>query len=180
MAIRDQRDRHTNRRSTQTFMMIPTAVLNSSKFIGLSLKARALLWDIGVEFNGYNNGHLAATWPMMERRNWKSKQTLHNAIQELIAAGMIDCTRHGCRGVPNLFGFTWIPLNEGKNILEVRTGGAASGRWKDELPAIPWPLVPHGLGRPSGQVGPMTGVGISKKEHLSHPLTRLSAQECNL
>ena len=170
MAIRDQRDRHTNRRSTSTFMMIPTSVLKSSKFIGLSLKARALLWDIGAEYNGYNNGHLAATWPMMKRRNWKSKQTLQNAVDELVAAGMIDCTRHGFRGTPNLFGFTWVAIHEGKNILEVRCGGAPSGRWKDELPSIPWPIAPTGLARLSGQPGPIAGVGISRNGVSKTPI----------
>lgn len=163
MAIRDQRDRNTNRRSTSTFMMIPTAVLKSSKFVGLSLKARALLWNIGAEYTGYNNGHLAATWPRMERRNWKSKQTLQNATEELVAVGMIDCNRHGFRGTPILFGFTWVAIHEGKNILEVRSGGAPSGRWKDELPPIPWPIAPTGLARLSGQPRPIAGVANSRK-----------------
>ena len=88
------------------------ALLNCTKFRALSGSAVKLLIDMGSQYNGKNNGDLAAAWKIMQPKGWNSEATLHKAKQELLAAGFISETRKG--QLPNLcslYGITWQPLN---------------------------------------------------------------------
>jgi hypothetical protein len=104
------------RTETGTFLPVPTDVLNSPNFLSLSTKAKALILDLGARFTGYNNGDLAAPWSWMKERNWRSKDTLHKAIKELMQAGMIEQTRQGGLLGPSLYAFTWRPIDACKAL----------------------------------------------------------------
>lgn len=126
------------RRETGTFILIPTDVLRSMAFRSLSTKAKALILDLGTQFNGYNNGHLSAAWRLMRQQGWVSKQTLQAALEELLERGLLELTRQGGRHRCSLYGFTWRPIDAGKASvwLDVPTTGKASGKWRQYSEAM--------------------------------------------
>jgi hypothetical protein len=124
------RQKHQGRKEDGTFLRIPTAVLVSSNFCGLTMKAKALLPDIGARFNGFNNGDLAAPYSWMKMRGWKSKDTLHKALKELLEAGMIELTRQGGLHGPSLYAFTWMAIADCKGKLDIAATRVASGKWR--------------------------------------------------
>lgn len=135
-----------------TFMRVPTAVLESENFCSLSNKSKALLLDIGARFNGHNNGDLAAPWSWMRRRGWRSKDTLQRALTELRQFGMIELTRQGGLHGPNLYAFTWLPIEACKGKLEIGPTNKASGKWK-EAPALVNNFPPRSLGKATPTIG---------------------------
>lgn len=94
------------------FFGIPHSAYSSPLFVALSPWAIKLLVDLGAQYNGRNNGDLAAAWKLMEARNWNSETTLNKAKKELIAAGFIVEVRKGRRpNLCSLYALTWRPLN---------------------------------------------------------------------
>ena len=132
------------RRNTSRFLAVPCDVLNSERYRGLSFKARALLFDLGAQFNGYNNGDLCAAWSLMRKRGWVSKQTLQNARDELLNAELIELTRQGSLHCASLYALTWLPIDECGGKLDVRATSVASGAWK--LPAKKNPTLTPKIG----------------------------------
>jgi hypothetical protein len=101
-------------------LAVPGAVLHSLAFVGLSAHAVKLLFDMAAQFKGNNNGDLCAAWKVMQKRGWKSEDTLNKAKKELVAAKMIAETRKG--GFPNrttLYGLTWFKLDDCGGKLDV-------------------------------------------------------------
>lgn len=118
------------RKHTGNFFLVPTDVLKCPNYCCLSMKAKALLLDLGASYNGHNNGDLAMPWSWMKRRNWRSKDTLKRARDELIAFGMIELTRQGGLYGPSLYAVTWAPIHECKGKLDVSSTRVASGKWR--------------------------------------------------
>ena len=120
------------RLETGTFLRVPTDVLKCAAFRSLSTKAKALILDIGTQYNGHNNGHLCASWAFMKQQGWVSKQTLQNAMEELVGKGLLELTRQGGRNRCSLVGFTWMPIDAGRVTvaLDVPTTRVASGLWR--------------------------------------------------
>lgn len=122
------------------FLKIPTIIMEQRKFIELSAYAKMLLWEIFYQFRGFNNGDLAATWSMMEKRGFRSRSTLSKAIQELLQSGMIKRTRLGGRNCCALYAVTWLAIDE---CIHPRTRmskfdagikpGPPPGTWKDSF-----------------------------------------------
>jgi hypothetical protein len=129
-----KRERYRGRRDNGTFFRVPTAVLDSPNYAGLSLKARALLLDMGSQFRGNNNGDCCVAWSWARKRGWRSKDTVRRAMLELLAAGMIELTRQGSLDWPSLFAFTWIEIHECGGKLDVAATVAPSNAWR--RPAI--------------------------------------------
>ena len=125
-----QRERFKSRKDTGWFMRIPVEVLDSPGYRALSFKARALLLDLGAQYRGRNNGDLAAPWSWMKARGWKSKDTLRRALLELLASGMIEQTRQGGLHCPSLFAFTWLPIDDCGDKLDVPATSVPSGLWR--------------------------------------------------
>jgi hypothetical protein len=158
------REKHTGRKESGTFLRVPTAVLCSSNFCGMSLKAKALIVDIGARYNGHNNGDLAAPWTWMKERGWRSKDTLHRALKELRCAGMIELTRQGGLNGPSLYAFTWMPIDQCKAGLDVSPTRVASGKWSQPMTA-PAEAKKTGLPpRPVGRTAPIIGQDEQKRE----------------
>lgn len=130
MSIRHRREKHKGRKQSGTFFRIPTAVLASPAFIGLTFKAKALLLDLGEQFRGFNNGDITIAFSVMKHRGWVSKETLQNAKNELIANGMIEKTRQGGLHQCDLFGFTWIEIHECGGKLDAAPSTTPSNRWR--------------------------------------------------
>lgn len=124
--------RMMGRRESGTFLRLPTDVLKCAAFRSLSTKAKALILDIGVQYNGYNNGHLCASWTLMKQQGWVSKQTLQAALDELVAKGLLELSRQGGRHRCSLYGYTWLPIDRGPAgvWLDVPETKVASGLWR--------------------------------------------------
>ena len=119
------------------FLAIPRDVLTSPAFLSLSLKSRALLLDLGVQYRGNNNGDLAAPWSYMRVRGWKSRQTVDRALLELLAVGLIEKTKQGGLHCPNLYALGWLPIDECRGKLDVTSTVAAPNRWRNSPRAQP-------------------------------------------
>ncbi len=121
-----------SRRENGSYTAYPHAVTSTRKYRSLSRSAKALMMDLGSQYNGKNNGDLAAPWPEMKKWGWRSNSTLNKAKNELMDAGFIVCTRHGRQNVPSLYAFTWIAIDECDGKLDMSATNAPLGSWRDE------------------------------------------------
>lgn len=145
----DRRARTKGRRTAGAFVALPIEVLDSPAYIAMSAHAKALLVDIARQFRGHNNGDLAVAWSLMQRRGWRSHDTLQRARDELIATGLIEQTRQGGRHRCSLFAVTWHAIDACGGKLDVAPTRVASARWRRSKNN----LVP----RLPGQCAPPTG-----------------------
>ncbi|MCE4510320.1 hypothetical protein [Xanthomonas hortorum] len=126
------RERFKGRKVSGAFFRVNVEVLNSAAFCGLSMKARALLLDLGAQFTGYNNGDQSAAWSVMRKRGWKSKDTLRRALLELLEAGLIEQTRQGGLHWCSLFAFTWMGIEECGGKLDAKPNAVPSHLWRSK------------------------------------------------
>jgi hypothetical protein len=70
-------------------------LLDSPAYVALSWPARALYVDLRRKLGETNNGNIDATLTTLKHRGWKSSATLHYALKELLAVGLIAQTRQG-------------------------------------------------------------------------------------
>ena len=63
------------RAAYSNFFGLPKEVLLHPNFVHLTPSAIKLLVDLGVQFNGHNNGDLCAAFSIMQKRGWRSKDT---------------------------------------------------------------------------------------------------------
>lgn len=94
-----------------------------------------MLFELGSEFYGSNNGDLSATYKILKDRGWSSKESISKAIQELESAGFIVKTRQGGRNCCSLYAFSFQPIYGNRKL---DAGWAEHGRkypaphtWKD-------------------------------------------------
>lgn len=102
------------------FIALPWVVLDSPRYMNLSLIAKVLLLEIARQFVRDNNGRLLCSMRYMRTRGFKSTDVVTRAKRELIEAGFIYETVMGHR--PNKaswYGVTWLPLDK---ILGYDTG----------------------------------------------------------
>ena len=121
------------RRDGITFAPMPSVVLNSTQYAALSAPSVKLLVDLAAQFNGHNNGHLAAAWTVMEKRGWRSRDTLGKAMAELLRAGFVVQTRQGGRHAASLYGITFHALDSTER-LDVRERDFPRGAWARTVP----------------------------------------------
>jgi hypothetical protein len=112
---------------------MPSVVLNSPQYAALSAHAVKLLLDLAAQFNGHNNGDLAAAWTVMEKRGWRSRDTLGRAMDELMRAEFIVQTRQGGRHAASLYGITFFALDVTEK-LDVRERDFPRGAWARTAP----------------------------------------------
>lgn len=109
------RKRNQHDRDGSRFLALPHVVMESEAFKSLTGHQVKLLVDIAMQLTAgnSNNGQLSASWRYLsERRGWKSKDTIRNALTALEERGLIYCTRKG--RMPNTaawYAITWTPLH---------------------------------------------------------------------
>lgn len=94
------------------FVALPHQVLESRAYLGLSVHAKVLLFDIALQLRGCNNGALLCSRRHMSERGWNSSDMLSKSKAELLKAGFIFETVKGQR--PNKAGWyavTWRALD---------------------------------------------------------------------
>ena len=139
-----------SRKKRHRFAQLPHWVFKTDEYASLSHKARSLLIEITLNYDGKNNGDLSATFNQMKARGWKSPNTLQAAKNELVEAGFIQVSRAGSfRNTPTLYALTWlnvddckgkidIPVTTTPNMLFLKTRKAElpppEKRWRKTLP----------------------------------------------
>ncbi|MBO1926675.1 hypothetical protein J3998_03715 [Thiomicrorhabdus sp. 6S2-11] len=101
------------RKAHGAFFKMPSSVINSKNYQGLSGNAAKLLTQICDQFKGGNNGDLQASFNIFKARGWKSPVTLQKCIDELINSGLLYKTRQGFfPKTCSLFAVTWLRIDE--------------------------------------------------------------------
>lgn len=139
------------------FVALPHVVLESPPYLSLRSSAKALLVDLAFQYNGRNNGDLTAAFGYMKKRGWSSKQTIANALRELVEVGLVIKTRQGKFQNPNaccdLYALTWQPIDEcpGKN-LEVSPSTTPPRKFALEASRMPGPEIGQSSSQKSGRM----------------------------
>lgn len=157
------RSKAKGRRESGNFFQIPARVLDSANFCRLTTKSKALILDIGARFNGHNNGDLAAPYSWMKRRNWKSKDTLQKALEELLHFGIIELTRQGGLLGASLYAFSWLPIEICKGKLDVPASRVASNKWNTAPSPDPASAKTGRPPRKSMDADPISGAEVDLK-----------------
>jgi hypothetical protein len=125
------------RGGSQYFVAMPDEILRSWNFATLSAHATKLLMDLLSQYNRNNNGDLSIAWPLMEKRGWKSKDTLSKARHELVKRGWLVVTRKSEHRITQLYALTFysIDLCKGKLDHPYMKGTASPlGAWRIHEP----------------------------------------------
>ncbi|MCA1805696.1 MAG: hypothetical protein LC646_10260 [Xanthomonadaceae bacterium] len=130
----DARLKTTGRRTSPYFLAMPHHILESEQYARLSSKAVKLLLDLGGQYRGKNNGDLSAAWKIMERRGWRSRDTLVKALKELLDSGFIIKTRQGGKNKPCLYALTWKGIDECRGKLDMAPASVPLNLWKSGKP----------------------------------------------
>lgn len=104
--------KHKGRRHTPSFVSLPHYVLNHPRFTELDGWTMKLLIDLCAQYKGSTNGDMSMAWSIMEKRGWRSRDTLRRARQELLSRGWIIQTRQGGRNKPSLYAVTLWAIDE--------------------------------------------------------------------
>ena len=127
-----KRLRQKGRRANAPFLSLPTHILNHPNVATLSSRATKLLIDLGVQYNGRNNGDLCAPLSLMKKRGWNSNDQLHKAKKELVERGLILVARQGGLNKCNLYALTWLPIDDCGGKLDIRSTTVAPHTWKEK------------------------------------------------
>ncbi|MBL8261658.1 MAG: hypothetical protein JNM58_04470 [Xanthomonadaceae bacterium] len=131
MARSTARRRRQTGRSAATHLGIPHYVLRSPEFGALNGWEVKLLVEVAGQYNGYNNGDLSCTWSQLARRGWRSNGTVRKALDSLLVAEWLICTRHGGRNRCALYAVSWWSIDDCKGKgLEIGPEKSASNRWQ--------------------------------------------------
>lgn len=117
------------------FAPLPFVLLQSTELAALSPYAVKLLIDLLSQYRLSNNGDLSMAWVLMQKRGWRSKDTLNKARKELLDAGLIVTTRQGGLHQCSLFAVTFYAINECGGKLEVSPTRSPPGGWLKNRPS---------------------------------------------
>ena len=140
---------------------MPHVVLRSASFSRLSGHAVKLLMDLVAQYKGDNNGDLCTAWTLMQKRGWRSRDTLNKARRELLAGEWIMVARQGGRHKPTLYALTFYAIDECGGKLDVNATHSPSGIWRRHEP-----LLPALLGAPKKIANTPS---VSKPQELARP-----------
>src|SRR3989344_5142941 len=89
-----------------SFVALPHAILESQEWAALTAFEVKLLLDVYGQYNGTNNGALAAAWTLVRPRGWRSESTLNRALRGLLDKGFLLKTRQGGKHRCSFFAVT--------------------------------------------------------------------------
>src|SRR5215471_7796261 len=113
-----------------SFSMLIHDWFRSPEYAELHPRAVKLLIDLYCQYNGHNNGDLCASWSLMAKLGWRSKDTLQKAMKELLERGWLSITRRGDRRKPNLYALSFLKVDECNGKLDVHATVAPLHTWK--------------------------------------------------
>jgi hypothetical protein len=119
------------RRERGPFIQVSKAAINSPEFAHLSAYTVKLFIDLYGQFNGRNNGDLCASWTLMHARGWRSKATLHRAIEELRDKDWLVVSRQGGRSKASLYALICLAVDECGGKLDIARTATPCGTWRN-------------------------------------------------
>jgi len=145
----DKRQKMKGRRTGHTFAAKPHNIFRAdctnkipSPASVLSHKAAHLLDNLIAQFDGKNNGDLAAAPKIMKLYGWSSQGSVYGALVELLGLGFIEQTRQGGKNQCSLYAVTWLAIDECDGKLDVKPTRVASNLWKPaNAEKIDWRFV---------------------------------------
>ena len=124
------------------FLALPHQVIRSVAYRSISSHGAKLLIDLGVQYNGKNNGDLSAAFSVFKKdRGWRSSGTLSRAIKELIKYGLITKTRQGGKNQCSLYALTFRNIDPCNGKLDIEPTLHARNEWKEFEPKKPLIVV---------------------------------------
>lgn len=128
--------------------VIPMTLLRHPTMAMLSPFGHKLLFDLGKQYTGFNNGYLCASWSLMKDQGWHSSFTLHKATLECEHYNLIVRTLQGGIHKATLHGFTWRRIDEKPGwLLDVAPTERPSNAWKDVCEVFVYAPRAHGHSR---------------------------------
>ena len=131
--------------------------MDSPAYITLSAKAVRLLLEFARQYNGFNNGALCAAWRLMQPRGWNSRDTLRQALVELLEHDLILLTRQGGKHKASLYALTWKAIDDCRGKLDVSPTRTPPGNWQSWSEQNLKPAGRVCVARQSGQPAPQVG-----------------------
>ncbi|MDB5762459.1 MAG: hypothetical protein JWQ21_1454 [Herminiimonas sp.] len=141
------------------FLPFRLDVLRSQALATLSPYAAKLLLDLASQWQLGRNGDASAAFEnVLRARGWRSKATLHKALKELLASGLVILTRQGSLHRCSLYALGWLAIDECGGKLDMQPTTRPMNLWLDPLkpieneasstPRVPKPLKKAVLGTP--------------------------------
>lgn len=121
-------------RTEGQFLPFPTLMLRSAALAGLSAYAAKLLLDVCSQYKYCRNGDLSAAWTLMQKRGWRSKDTLNKALKELCASGLLVMTRQGGLHRCSLYAVGWLSIDECGGKHDAKPTARPTGGWMNLEP----------------------------------------------
>ena len=94
----------------------PKVLMAQQEYREMSWAARKVLEVLEYQYNGRNNGNLAATHTMLAEWGGMSKTVLAASLRELQERNLIQKTREHNRvkdgASPTLYALAWLPIDE--------------------------------------------------------------------
>ena len=100
-----------NRRESTGFVKLIYPVMDSPNYQKLSGSALRLLLELIRQHRPHNNGSLVASWRCMQKRGWRSRDSLYHAIQELLHYQFVIKTRQGGKNRYSHYALTWTTVD---------------------------------------------------------------------
>lgn len=98
--------------------VLPKALMKLPDFRHLPYSAFKVLMVLGYQFNGRNNGNLAASHSMLQQWGGMAESTLSKSLKVLQDKNLIVKTRSNYKGKAGarcaLYALTWWPIHECK------------------------------------------------------------------
>jgi hypothetical protein len=129
-------------------------------YVTLSAKAVRLLLELARQYNGHNNGDLCVAWRLMQPRGWTSRDTLHQALAQLLDHDLVTLTRQGGKHKASLYALTWEAIDECKGKLDVSATRTPPGNWRTWQQQNLKPAGRANVTRQAGQSSAMMADGV--------------------
>jgi len=120
-----------DKREKGGFSAWPHVCAQSPNFVGLSITAKALLFELLGQYRGNNNGDLCCARKTMKASGWKARSTVERARDELWEVGWIVRTQQGGRNRPNLYALTFHAIDPCDGKVDRPLVGKKLSYWKD-------------------------------------------------
>lgn len=122
------------------FAGIPRRVMDHPDWVDLGPNAKVLLLVLAYQYRGKNNGDLSAAFKLAQRHGFSSKQTLSNALTELLERRMVVMTREGRftnpGGVCSLYALAWEKIDPCPGKMTTASPGKAPRDFGRELVSL--------------------------------------------
>ena len=119
-------------------------------------------------------------WTIMEKRGWKSRDTLNKARKELLNVELIIVARYGDRKRPHLYALTFFAIDECQGKLDVKSTERPPSYWRLHEPVPPIKIkvtTPHSVLNVVDMTRPVCDLGCDIDRYDTPPVLNESVME---